>query len=361
MRVLTRALCLLALGAFVHPALADEIQLKDGKTFYGTIVGFDNKMFKVKTDFGFIYVEKDKIASIIPNKSEGSQPAAANASGSTGANAGRGTNGGNANVSPNANVAANGNASASAKKPSVPSGSAQLEAQPVTAKAVQPTAEPAVETVVEPPAPRVSSAPVRPQLPANAPKSHAVAPSIKSTPPSAAGALTAGAAATPLAPAANETPQIPEEVQGNTYTNHVYGFRMYKAPSWQLIDDATELPNAIVAMGTQNESTLLVVGREKTKQSLDSAANTVEKRLQDVYTDYQKTSQRKTTIGGLPAVEYRYRGKADEHDWSGTLVVVARGNDIFTALGMTFANTDLIQIQENVIAKAIASLDFNVR
>ena len=180
-------------------------------------------------------------------------------------------------------------------------------------------------------------------------------------PDGTATALATSATAAPLSPATSETPVIPEEVQGNTYTNHVYGFRMYKAPSWQLIDDATELPNAIVAMGTQNESTLLVVGREKMKQQLDSAANTVEKRLQDVYTDYQKTSQRKTTVGGLPAVEYRYRGKADEHDWSGTLVVVARGSDIFTALGMTFANNDLIQIQENVIAKTIASLDFSVR
>src|SRR5580704_14953993 len=79
MRLLTRALCVLALSALARPAFADEIQLKDGKTFYGTIVGYDNKMFKVKTDFGFIYVEKDKIASIIPNKTEGSQPAAANA------------------------------------------------------------------------------------------------------------------------------------------------------------------------------------------------------------------------------------------------------------------------------------------
>jgi hypothetical protein len=337
MRALTRALCLLALAALVRPALADEIQLKDGKTFYGTIVGYDNKMFKIKTDFGFIYVEKDKIASIIPNKSEGSQPAAA-AAGAKG-------------VAPNGTPKAQ---PSSAER-------VQPEAQPVKANTMQPVAEPAVETTIEPPAPRVSSAPVRPQLPANAPKSHAIAPSIKSTPPTEAVAITASASAAPLAAPANETPQIPEEVQGNTYTNHVYGFRMYKAPSWQLIDNATELPNAIVAMGTQNESTLLVVGREKTKQQLDSAANTVEKRLQDVYTDYQKTSQRKMTVGGLPAVEYRYRGKADEHDWSGTLVVVARGGDIFTALGMTFADTDLIQIQENVIAKAIASLDFSVR
>jgi hypothetical protein len=337
MRVLTRALCLLALSAFCRPALADEIQLKDGKTFYGTIVGYDNKMFKIKTDFGFIYVEKDKIATIIPNKTEGSQPAAANGAANTGASA------------------------SAAKQIPLTQRSPQPEAASVKANTVQPIAEPAVESVVVPPAPHVSSAPVRPQLPANAPKAKAVAPSIKSMPEGAAIALSTAAAAAPLTPPQNETPQIPEEVQGNTYTNHIYGFRMYKAPSWQLIDNATELPNAIVAMGTQNESTLLVVGREKTKQPLDAAANTVERRLQDVYNDYQKTSQRKTTVGGLPAVEYRYRGKADDHDWSGTLVVVARGADIFTALGMTFADTDLIQIQENVIARAISSLDFNVR
>jgi hypothetical protein len=329
MRIITRALCLLALSALARPAYADEIQLKDGKTFYGTIVGYDNKMFKVKTDFGFIYVEKEKIAAIIPNKTEGTQPAAANAGAAT-------------QIAP------------TQRTPQPDS------AQSVKANSVQPMAAPAVETVAVPP-PRISGAPVRPQLPANSPKTKVIAPSIKSGPDGATSSLATSAAAAPLAPAASETPVIPEEVQGNTYTNHVYGFRMYKAPSWQLIDDSTELPNAIVAMGTQNQSTLLVIGREKTKQPLDSAANTVEKRLSDVYTDYQKISQRKTTIGGLPAIEYHYRGRAEDHDWSGTLVVIARGSDIFTALGMTFADNDLIQIQENVIARAVASLDFSVR
>src|SRR5579872_569155 len=352
MRLLTRALCVLALSALARPAFADEIQLKDGKTFYGTIVGYDNKMFKVKTDFGFIYVEKDKIASIIPNKSEGAQPASANGAATNGSAAPSNTNG--ASTGPTTN--------STAKQIGPAQRTPQPEvAQSVRAAAMEPTAEPAMETVAVPPAPRVSSAPVRPQLPANSPKTKAIAPSIKSVPEGAAAVFATSPTAAPLAPATAETPVIPEEVQGNTYTNHVYGFRMYKAPSWQLIDNATELPNAIVAMGTQNESTLLVVGREKTKQSLDSAANTVEKRLADVYSDYQKISQRKTTVGGLPAVEYHYRGKADDHDWSGTLVVIGRGGDIFTALGMTFANNDLIQIQENVIAKAISSLDFSVR
>ena len=143
MRVLTRALCLLALGAFAHPALADEIQLKDGKTFYGTIVGFDNKMFKVKTDFGFIYIEKDKIATIVPNKTEGTQPAATN--GAAPAN-------GPTAIAPNSNT------------------KTQSEQQPIKTNTMQPTAEPAVETVAVPAAPRVSGAPVRPQLPATAAK-----------------------------------------------------------------------------------------------------------------------------------------------------------------------------------------------
>ncbi len=332
MRFLTRGVLLIAICAAARPATADEIQLKDGKTFYGTIVGFDNNMFKIKTDFGYVLVEKSKIASILPNSSE-----SAKADAKSGANA------------PNAGGKRQGETARS-----------QPGAEPVNANGAQPTVEPAMATTFEKPAPRVSGAPVRPELPANAMRSSAIAPSLKAAPTAATSVLSSSE--TPLAPSKDaEIPQIPEEVQGNTYTNHVYGFKMYKAPSWQLIDDATELPNAIVAMGTQNESTLLVVGREKNKQSLDAAAKTVEKRLHDVYDDYQQTSQRKTAVGGLPAVEYHYRGKADQHDWSGTLVVVSRGGDILTALGMTYADNDLIQIQENVIAKAIASLDFNVR
>jgi hypothetical protein len=318
---------LAAICAATFPAKADEIQLKDGKTFYGVIVAYDSGMFKIKTDFGYILVEKSKIAAILPNGSE------------------------SAKAEPKANAKPGPQAEPERSQPAQ---------EPVRANAVQPSPELAVMTSAERPTPRISNAAVRPAIPANAPKTNAVAPSIRSAPSAAATAL--ATTSTPLAPTKeSESPQIPEEVQGNTYTNHIYGFKMYKAPSWQLIDDANELPNAIVAMGTPNESTLLVVGREQTKQSLDAAANVVEKRLHDVYDDYKQTSQRKTLVGGLPAVEYRYRGKADAHDWSGTLVVVSRGSDILTALGMTYADTDLIQIQENVIAKAIASLDFNVR
>src|SRR5579871_3107356 len=45
----------------------DEIRLKDGKKLYGVIVAYEDNMFKVKTDFGYVLVEKDKIAAIIPD------------------------------------------------------------------------------------------------------------------------------------------------------------------------------------------------------------------------------------------------------------------------------------------------------
>jgi hypothetical protein len=136
---------------------------------------------------------------------------------------------------------------------------------------------------------------------------------------------------------------------------------MYKAPSWSLIDDDTRktLPNAIVALGASDDSTLMVVGIERTKESLDLRAAATEKRLREIYENYRRISEQKTRVAGLPAIERRYRGLADGHDWSGIVVTLGRGDEVYTLLGMTYADSDLIQIQENVIAHAIASLDFS--
>jgi hypothetical protein len=320
------------------PGSADEIRLKDGKKLYGVIVAYEENMFKVKTDFGYVLVEKDKIASIIPSApaSSEAQPAPKSVD--------LAKNSTNAQPKPEAAVA-----SATDSTPS---------ASNASAKASVPSA--AKRDKTDKPAGKITSTTVKPELPANAPTGEPAAPALKGS-PAAANAALPPTAAQPALPKEPEVPAIREDVQGNLYTNYTHGFRMYKAPSWQLLDDARNaLPNAIVAMGTSNESTLMVVGREKTKEPLDSAAVTVEKRLRDIYENYQRVSQRKTVVGGSPAVEFRYGGKADEHDWSGTLVVISRAGDIFTVLGMTYADSDLIQIQENVIAKAIGSLNFDI-
>ncbi len=326
-----------AMSAVVLSTRADEIRLKDGKKLYGVIVAYEDNMFKVKTDYGFVLVEKDKIASIVP-----STPAA-----------------------PKTEPSAKKEVAPATAKPRADS---QLGAEPTVASSTGTAPTPtnaSAKTVIpaapekrEKAAPKISNAAVRPELPAPVAE-NAAAPAIGG--PKVA--PTSGLASPVTAPAPPKEPEAPanrEEIQGNLYKNYTHGFQMYKAPSWNLLDDARQdLPNAIVAMGTSNESTLMVVGQEKTKEPLDAAATTVEKRLREIYTDYRQISQRKTVVGGLPAVEFRYRGQADEHDWSGTLVVISHGSDIFTLLGMTYADSDLIQIQENVIAKAIASMDFS--
>jgi hypothetical protein len=304
---------LVATGLCASAVHADEIRLKDGKKLHGVIVAYEDNMFKVKTDFGYVLVEKDKIASIIPDTP--AEPAAG-----------------------------------------------KTEANPKPAGANEAKATPAAESAKKENAtPIVTNASARPEIPAAVKAAKdANAPELKTAVASSKTPLVTSAAPPP-APK-EEARANREEIQGNLYINHEYGFRMYKAPSWQVIDGAGQaLPNAIVAMGTSNESTLLVVGHEKTKATLETVAQEVEKRLHDVYENYRLLSQRKAVVGGQPAIEYRYRGMAEGHDWSGTLSVVAHQGEFLTLLGMTFAESDLIQIQENVITRAIASVDFNVK
>jgi hypothetical protein len=330
----------LAFCAVALPARADEIRLKGGRKLYGVIVAYEDNMFKVRTEYGYELIEKDKIESIIPSTPAGKPETPAGAKKSA--------------ILPPSKT------EGGAAEPAVASAS-DTAATPTNSSAK--TVNPVPAGKADKASPKMTNTAVKPEVPANTTASNAAAPAIKGSPAATANgmATSAAPAALPAPPREPEVPANREEIQGNLYTNYTHGFRMYKAPSWSLIEEARgALPNAIVAMGTSNESTLMVVGEEKTKEPLDTAAAAVEKRLQDVYVNYQRLAQRKTAIGGLPAVEYQYRGRADEHDWSGKLVVISRGKDIFTVLAMTYADSDLIQIQENVISRAISSLDFSV-
>src|SRR5438552_2319950 len=336
----------LAFCAFALPAQADEIRLKGGRKLYGVIVAYEDNMFKIETDYGYELIEKDKIESIIPSTPAGLKKSA----------------------TPPPSKTEGGAPAPAAQKPSKPAADSQPKAEQAVASASESSAatnasaksmDPGTAEKPAKAAPKITNTAVKPEVPASKASSNVAAPAVNGSPAGATSGPTASAAP-PAPPKEPEVPANREEIQGNLYTNYSHGFRMYKAPSWNLIEEARgALPNAIVAMGTSNESTLLVVGEEKTKEALDAAAAGVEKRLHEVYDNYQRLSERKTVVGGLPAVEYKYRGKADDHDWSGKLVVVARGKDMFTVLAMTYADSDLIQIQENVIARAIGSLDFS--
>lgn len=294
------ALASLILSLLTARATADELRLKDGTKLVGTIVGYEGDSFKVLTNYGYALVRKDMVAAILmPEPKKEAAPEKKNE-----------------------------------RKPASP----PAAAQPTTPAAPAAKADSAapVKADASPPA-----APAAQLAASNATASTAPAPARR-----------------PAAPPAPET--VREQVAGNTYVNLTYGFRMYKPPNWHVIEGARKmLPSAVVAMGTSDETTLLVVGHEPLHGSLNAVADSTEQQLREMYENYRPLGEQKVTISGLPGLERRFRGMVGEHDWSGRVVWLARGNEVYTLMGLTYADSDLIQVEENVIARTINSLEFH--
>ena len=280
--LLATALSALAIGAVIpSQARADELKLKDGSKITGTIVGFEENSFKVKTSYGFAVVQKDQVVSIVVT---GAAPSPA-----------------------------------SADKPAT-------ESKPASTK--PPKADP-------PPPPAVA----------------------KSAPPAPQPSAVAAAAPAPPKPAPPEP--VRETVSGNLYTNETYGFQMYKPPDWNVIAGARSLlPGSITAMGTDDQTTYLLIGQDSSGKSLATDMDATDRRLRDILDNFRSLGEKRVTISGVTAVERRFRGSVDQKDWSGVVVYIPRDTHVYTIFGMTLADTDLVQIQENVISRAISSLQF---
>ena len=324
------AIVILSLLISVSGLRADEIRLKDGTKISGTIVGFENDSFRVETSYGFALIRKDKVAdiSIVASKKDSdpkakSEPVDASA------------------------------------PPAVPA----VFKEPASANNSAPQGISGGPNHSASPAGNSPSASLKADL--AAPKAKTVA--VTQVPPPSIAPASSPAASTAALPAAPLTPPpapepvvIRDEIRGNEYVNLTYGFQMFKPPSWELIPGARKaLPDAVAALGTSDQTTLLVIGREHTKDSLDAHAAKTGKALADVYENYRQISSRPLTVAGFPAVLQRARGTADGRDWSVTLLTLFKGGDAYTLLGMTWADSDLIQVQENVIAKAVNSFTFS--
>jgi outer membrane biosynthesis protein TonB len=299
---------------------ADEIKLKDGTKISGTIVGFEENSFRVKTSYGFAVVQKDQVLSISISDSA-KKP--------------------EAEKKPEAD-----------KKPD-----ADKKPEPAAEKSSAPAAPPKTETAAAPTKPAKSEPPVAPP---SAPTSAVDGkPAADGTPPVAANAVPPSPSAPGGAPQPAAPEPMREEVSGNTYTNDTYGFQMYKPPDWRVIDGARSLlPGAITAMGTGDQTTYLLIGQEPAGKSLATDMDATEKRLREIMDNFRALGDKRISVSGSDGVERRFRGSVDQHDWSGIVAIVPHGTRVYTIFGMTYADTDLVQIQENVISRAISSLQF---
>ena len=211
-RRLRVAALFVALCATATAAPADEIRLKDGKKLYGVIVAYEDNMFKVKTDYGYVLVEKDKIASIVPSTPVSETP--------------------KSDKTPVAKRDSGRNAEPKAE----PAVASSTEGATSATKASAKSAEPAAAGKREEAARKFTNTAVKPEVP-EATKTNAVAPKL-TTPAAAPDSSLVASAAQPVAPKEPEPPAIREDIQGNLYTNYTHGFKMYKAPSWALIEEA---------------------------------------------------------------------------------------------------------------------------
>jgi hypothetical protein len=286
-------------------ASADELKLKDGTKIVGTIVGYEENSFKVKTNYGFAVVQKDQVVSI--------------------------------------------SISDSAKKVE-----AEKKSQPAVEKPA-PASPPVNSYKNYKNAPSPQSAP--PASLASSDSAHGSTPSPAPMPVAAAAKAAPPAAAPPPPPPPPES--MREVVTGNLYRNDTYGFHMYKPPTWQLVEGArTVLPGSITALGTSDQTTYLLIGRQPIEKSFTADIDATERHLRTTLDNYRQLSDKKIVISGLPAVEKHFRVSVDQHDWSGVAVFFQHDAHLYTIFGMTAAESDLVQIQENVISRAISSIEF---
>lgn len=342
-----RALQFLAIGAlagvFVSHASADEIKLKDGSKIVGTIVGFEENSFRVKTSYGFALIQKDQVVSISVLEAEKKPEAEKNPEAA----------GDKSAASPKPAKAKTTGTSSPTQEASetvdAPSASGKL-----TATTAASTSSPGPEA-------KAATAPKTAPTPTAAGSTNSGSASTKPSAPPVT-AATASAPSSPSAvaqPKAAEPDAVKEEVSGNTYTNRTWGFQMYKPPDWQVIDGARSmLPGAITAMGTADQKTYLLIGEQTAGKSLANDMDAMEGRLRDVLENYRSLGEKRVTVSGLSAIQHKFRGSIDNHDWSGLVVYIPRDTHLYTIFGMTYADSDLVQIQENILARAISSVQF---
>ncbi len=330
-------LCSLAAACvWASPTRADNLKLRDGSTISGTIVGFENDSFKVKTSYGFALVQKDQVVSIGMSDAP-------------------------------ATPAEKKTAPAEERTPAPE----RPKTEPVVASSAPSQTSASKPSALSPPPPLpnpvASNKPLAPSVPApGQPAAASASKTIAPTPPApvvvqkpalAAPAPAKAEVASPPKPPAPEP--IREQVTGNLYSNETYRFHMYKPPDWDVIASAPAvLPGAITAMGTSDDTTYLLIGQETASRPLAAEMDATEHRLRDVMENFRPLGEEQITVSGSAAMEHHFRGSVDQHDWSGVVVLIPRAGKVYTIFGMTRADNDLFQLQENVIMRAIASLQF---
>ncbi len=324
------------------PLAAEEFYLKDGTKIVGTIVGFEEKAFRVETSFGFAIIYKDKIERIVftrstqqtvpgavPEQTLPSEPVVAESS-----------------------HEAAGEELETERSPNQESEAREEAEEAATEKESTAEKESAPEPASEAAQPEGGGEGATPEEAAEPPAEEVPVAETSPTPEPAKETL-------PPRPTAPAIPtRIIEQVTRTRYVNHTYRFQLYKPPTWRSYPTMVQPRKALVAaLGTPDEATLLLIGREHYTGDLLSYARLAEPSLQRLYQDYRKLAEVPTQVAGLPALERRFTGTTEGRFWTGMAIYFARGREYFTLLGVTAAG-ETVGFQQAILRKVVNRLAF---
>lgn len=155
-----------------------------------------------------------------------------------------------------------------------------------------------------------------------------------------------------------EPAEIIEHVTATEYVNETYGLRLFKPPTWRSYPQFTNPQGPVVAaLGTPDETTLLLIGQERYRGKLNDYVRQAEVSLRRLYQDYRRHDEVSTQVAGKPAVERRFSGSSDGRFWDGRAIYFAHEQQFFTVLAVT-AVTENPTLQQAVLRRVLNTLEF---
>ena len=150
---------------------------------------------------------------------------------------------------------------------------------------------------------------------------------------------------------------LQEHVDGNTYYCDTFQFSMFKPPDWKIYEGVPKATGSgIMAMGTEDEQTLLIVDRQVWSGTPKLTSDQVEAKLRQTYQEYHRLSEEDFECDGQQATRRIFTGVLEGTEWHGVAVHVIRGNMVFGIIGLTSAET--FQFQEAIFNKIVKTLHF---
>jgi len=146
-------------------------------------------------------------------------------------------------------------------------------------------------------------------------------------------------------------------VGGNTYFSDTFQFSMFKPPDWKIYEGVPkETGSGIMAMGTEDEQTVLIVDRQVWSGTPKLTSDQVEAKLRQTYQEYHRISEEDIECDGQKATRRTFTGILEGAEWHGVAVHVIHGNMVFGIIGLTSAET--FQFQEAIFNKIVKTLHF---